>query len=144
MKYRIYLDNCCFNRPYDDQSYLTTYLESEAKLFVQRGILQGKFELAWSYILDYENSENPYEDRRDAIADWRNIAKVDIDVSKDIVDLGSIIMLKGIKKKDSLHIACAIKANCDYFLTTDKKLLNKKFDEIVLINPLDFVRRLEV
>ncbi|MCL2073737.1 MAG: hypothetical protein FWH18_07445 [Marinilabiliaceae bacterium] len=20
MKYRIYLDNCCFNRPYDDQS----------------------------------------------------------------------------------------------------------------------------
>lgn len=144
MKYRIYLDNCCFNRPYDDQSYLTTYLESEAKLFIQRGILEGRFELAWSYILDYENSENPYDDRRDAIAEWRNIASVDIDVSKDIVNLGSIIMLKGIKKKDSLHIACAIKANCDYFLTTDKKLLNKDFDEIKLINPLDFVRKLEV
>jgi hypothetical protein len=36
MNERIYLDNCCFNRPYDDQAYLTIKLESEAKLFVQK------------------------------------------------------------------------------------------------------------
>ena len=34
--YRIYLDNCCFNRPYDDQSYLIVHLETEAKLFIQK------------------------------------------------------------------------------------------------------------
>ena len=28
----IYLDNCCFNRPYDDQEQITVRLESEAKL----------------------------------------------------------------------------------------------------------------
>ena len=49
MKYQIYLDNCCFNRPYDDQSYLLIQLESEAKLFVQKEILKGRFELVWSY-----------------------------------------------------------------------------------------------
>lgn len=53
-------------------------------------------------------------------------------------------MNNGIKKKDSLYIARAIQADCGYFLTTDKKLLNKQLDKIVIINPLDFVRRLEV
>ena len=35
MKYRIYLDNCCFNRPYYDQSQLKIYLETQAKLYIQ-------------------------------------------------------------------------------------------------------------
>jgi len=28
----IYLDNCCYNRPFDDQSQLRVRLEAEAKL----------------------------------------------------------------------------------------------------------------
>ena len=115
MNRRIYLDNCCFNRPYDDPRHLVTYLEAEAKLFVQKAIIENKFELAWSYILDYENSVNPHTERKNAIADWRNVAKVDIDVSEDINLLGKQIMSKGIKDKDALHIACAIKAECGYF-----------------------------
>lgn len=144
MKYKIYLDNCCFNRPYDDQSYLTTYLESQAKLYVQKEILNGTFELTWSYILDYENSANPYEERKKSIVAWRNIAKIRVGSSEDVDMISNEIMKNGIRKKDALHIACAIKAKCGYFLTTDKKLLNKDFKEIILINPLDFVRRLEV
>ena len=29
---RVYLDNCCYNRPYDDQSQVRISLESQAKL----------------------------------------------------------------------------------------------------------------
>ncbi len=29
---KIYLDNCCYNRPYDDQSQLKVSLEAQAKL----------------------------------------------------------------------------------------------------------------
>ena len=29
---KIYLDNCCYNRPYDDQSYLSISLETQAKM----------------------------------------------------------------------------------------------------------------
>ena len=36
---RLYLDNCSFNRPYDDQSLLRNYLEAEAKVFIQLCIL---------------------------------------------------------------------------------------------------------
>jgi hypothetical protein len=36
---RLYLDNCAFNRPFDDQNQLKIKLETEAKLFIQQGKL---------------------------------------------------------------------------------------------------------
>jgi len=39
MKTRVYLDNCCFNRPYDNQSYLKIELETKAKLKIQEMII---------------------------------------------------------------------------------------------------------
>jgi len=143
-KYRIYLDNCCFNRPYDDQTYLLIHLETEAKLFVQQAILQNKFELVWSYILDYENSVNPYHNRRQAIAKWKKMAILDVDASETVINCGKEIALKGIKKKDALHLACAIEAKCDYFLTTDKKLLRTAIDKIIAISPLDLIKFLGI
>ena len=58
---RIYLDNCCYNRPYDDQMQLRISLETQAKLFVQDLIRNNQIELAASYMLMYENEQNPYE-----------------------------------------------------------------------------------
>ena len=31
----VYLDNCCYNRPFDEQTQLRVRLETEAKLRVQ-------------------------------------------------------------------------------------------------------------
>ena len=33
---RIYLDNCCFNRPYDNQENIKVQIETESKLYIQR------------------------------------------------------------------------------------------------------------
>ena len=44
---RVYLDNCSFNRPFDDQSQLRIRLEAEAKLYVQQELREGRLELAW-------------------------------------------------------------------------------------------------
>lgn len=62
-----YLDNCCFNRPFDDQLQLRILLESEAKFKIQENIRSGVFKLIWSYILDYENNINPFRERREQI-----------------------------------------------------------------------------
>jgi hypothetical protein len=51
---RVYLDNCCFNPPFDDQSSTRNRLEAEAKLEIQQRIINKKVELAWSYVLDHE------------------------------------------------------------------------------------------
>ncbi|MDR1524670.1 MAG: PIN domain-containing protein [Tannerella sp.] len=139
MDNRIYLDNCSFNRPYDDQLLLKNHLESEAKTYIQKEILNGTYELAWSYIMDYEISFNPFSDRKSQIIKWKDMAKVDIDVSEDIVNRANEIMAKKIKAKDSLHIACALEAKCKYFITTDRKVLNKSIDDIIIINPVEFV-----
>ena len=37
---RIYLDNCCFNRPYDNQAQIRISLEAQAKLYIQNLIRQ--------------------------------------------------------------------------------------------------------
>ncbi|MDR1326050.1 MAG: PIN domain protein, partial [Treponema sp.] len=74
MKNRIYLDNCCFNRPYDDQANLNVHLEAQAKIFIQNEILKNTFQLAWSFMMDYEISFNPFSDRKDAFLNWKNIS----------------------------------------------------------------------
>jgi len=141
VKNRIYLDNCCFNRPYDDQTNLKIHLEAEAKLFIQNQVLNKTFELAWSFMMDYEISSNPFYDRRIAFLNWKNIAVIDIDPTTEILINGKNLSQKNIKRKDALHIACAIKADCEYFFTTDSGILNKNISEIKLINPLEFIRQ---
>jgi len=141
IKNRIYLDNCCFNRPYDDQANLNVHLEAEAKIFVQNEILNKTFELAWSFMMDYEIASNPFFDRKLAFLNWKNVAVIDIEPIEKILIKGKELNRKNIKKKDALHIACAIEAECEYFLTTDGKILKKSISEIKIINPLDFIRQ---
>ena len=122
---KIYLDNCSFNRPFDDQSSMRIKLETEAKLFVQEKILIGKLQLIWSHILEYENMQNPFIERRHAIIEWKKIAAEKIGGTKNVVARASEFTRYGVESKDALHIACAIEGKAEYFLTTDDKLLKK-------------------
>lgn len=45
--------------------------------------------------------------------------------------------------KDAYHVACAVYSSCDCFLTTDDRLLKYHTGEIQMLNPIDFIRRLE-
>ena len=140
-KIRLYLDNCCFNRPYDDQSIFMNRMETEAKLFIQNLIREQKIELAWSFVLDFENNDNPFEERRTRIGEWQKLAAVDCDLTEDILNRAERLMQIGLRQKDAAHIACAIYLKADYFVTTDKRILNKPVVEITLIDPINFVRR---
>ena len=44
------------------------------------------------------------------------------------------------QKKDAVHLSCSIIAECDFFVTTDKRVLNHKTDKIKIVNPIDFVK----
>ena len=141
---KIYLDNCCYNRPFDDQSQIKIHLESQAKLYLQAKIREGAYDLVWSYILDYENGKNPYEEKRLAIAPWKTIASSCIaEETEDILSFAESLASKGIKTFDALHISCAVAAECEYYLTTDKKLLNTPVPEIKIVNPVVFVSEME-
>ena len=138
----IYLDNCCFNRPFDDQSQNRIRLESEAKLMIQEEIYSGRLSLAWSYILDIENNMNPFEMRKSQIGEWKKYATIHLSESSQIIENAKKIGKMGIRNKDALHIACAIIAKCKFFLTTDDKILNKHhlIDKVRIVDPTCFIR----
>ena len=142
---RIYLDNCCFNRPFDNQSSIRVKLETDAKLYVQLMIRTGKIELAWSYILDFENEANPFLERKYTIEKWKHLSTVDIEENNVSLSNANSISKHGLKAKDALHIACAIELGCEFFLTTDdiiqKKMQNS--NEIKILNPIEFIKIIE-
>ncbi len=137
---KVYLDNCCFNRPFDDQSSLVIRLETAAKLHVQELIRQGDLKLLWSFVLDYENGANPFREVRNRIAAWKRIAVADCEFSERIAEKASELMKLGLRQMDASHVACAIHLAADCFLTTDRGILNKSISGIRIINPIDFVR----
>ncbi len=136
---RIYLDNCAFNRPFDDQSYIRIRLESEAKLFIQGKIKSGEIDLVWSYMLDIENDENPFREKRVAIQRWIKFSIVDVDETESLIARAKELVKIGIKAKDALHVASAIEGKAEYFVTTDDKLIRKTvgITEIIVINPIN-------
>lgn len=144
-KLKVYLDNCCYNRPFDDQSQLLINIESMAKLYIQSKILAGEINLVWSDILEYENSKNPFEERRKRIVKWKLIATVIIQSTAEVIEKAKNLVQIGLKPKDALHLSSAIIAKADYFITTDKGIMRKanEVNGIKVINPIDFVKELE-
>lgn len=142
---KVYLDNCCYNRPYDDQNSLIIRIETEVKLEIQDRIRANKIDLVWSYILDYENHHNPHEERSSEIAAWSDIAKEYIVESEQLLQRMRMYEKLGVKSTDALHISCAIEAKCDYFITVDKGILNKTnlIQDIKICNPIAFIEENE-
>lgn len=139
---KIYLDNCCLNRPFDDQSQIRIRIETEAKLRIQEEIRSGKIQLIWSYLLDYENNRNPYIERKIRIHGWKKYVIQDIEENPELLKTANLLNQIGIQKIDSLHMSCAIFAECDYFLTTDDKILQRadQIDYIKINDPIGFIK----
>lgn len=143
---RIYLDNCCYNRPYDDQSQIRIYLETQAKLHIQELIKLRRVELVTSYMLEYENGKNRFMQKKRTIENFMNDNEsyyVGNERDEMIAKMAEPIMQTGVKEKDAFHVACAIYAKCDYFITTDDRLLKFYTEQISLVTPGEFIRRME-
>ena len=123
--FRIYLDMCCFNRPYDDQSQTRIRLETEAKLLIQQKVKLGECAMLWSSTLDVECAKNPFEEHRMAIERWRSLAVELVYATHEVVAKAHEFTLFGVSNYDALHIASAISGKADYFITTDDRLLKK-------------------
>lgn len=137
---RVYLDNCCLNRPFDAQAQERVRLETEAKLFIQAEVREGKLDLCWSYILDFENDANPCPERKESIGIWKRLAVLDVTETPEILRKAIELNGLGIRKKDSLHLASAVAMKCDIFFTTDDGILKKRHlvHEVKIFNPVEF------
>ena len=143
---KVYLDVNIYNRPFDDQSQVRIRLETISIFSIMQRIKRGDLSLIWSFIIDYENSLNPYDDVRQEVGLLSSLAFKTILPSDIIVTQAMKFESKGMKPRDALHIACALEAGADYFLTCDDKLINKasSIRGLKILNPIRFIEETEV
>ncbi len=121
----LYLDVCCLNRPFDDQSQTRVRLEAEAVLSILEMADAGKLRLASSDIIDDELSQMPDAERREKVELLLAAGSKHISLTTTVERRATEFQKWDISPLDALHLASAEAARADYFLTTDDDLLRR-------------------
>jgi predicted nucleic acid-binding protein len=122
---RVYLDACCLNRPFDDQTQARIRLEAEAVLIVVAQCESGQWEWVTSEAMDVEITRTPDPERRRRVRFLAAQAHHSVIVGDAEIRRAQRLESWGIAAYDALHVACAESANADVLLTTDDRLLRK-------------------
>lgn len=137
---RVYLDTSAYNRPFDDQTQPKIFLESQAVIIILQMIEAKEVELISSSVLEYENSRNPYPIKREAMNRYLQLAGLRQEVDEVIRQRAEELEHTRLKAIDALHVACAEAVGSNYFITCDKRLINRCSGlTMKVINPVDFV-----
>jgi predicted nucleic acid-binding protein len=137
---KIYLDTSAYNRPFDDQTQPKIFLEAQAVAIILQMIETELFQLVSSSVLEYENSRNPYPIKQEAMNRSLKTAQLRQEVNEPIQQRAEQLEHNGLKAIDALHVACAEAMGSDWFITCDKRLINRCTGlTMKVVNPVDFV-----
>lgn len=120
---KIYMDLCCLNRPFDNQSQARVALESQAVVLILEKVDRGEHALCNSAALVVENSLSPKIQARLEIETLLDRADIWIGHDKAIDERAAELRKLGFKEFDAYHIAAAEAAACDRVVTCDDHLL---------------------
>ena len=135
----VYLDNCCMNRPFDDQSNRRIQREAEAV----KVILSLCEQRQWHNIAKFEIEQTPDEIRRKKLELVTGLSgSTVIKINKAISSRAKLFEKKGVQAFDALHLACA-ERGADVFLTVDDNLLRQAVNieelEVLVSNPVEWL-----
>lgn len=141
---KIYLDVCCLNRPFDDQTQERIRLEAEAIISIFSHLEKGEWKILGSDIIDFEINQIPNLARKDKVQNLCNPLNPYIQLTPKIINRAKDIETLNITAIDALHISAAESNVADVFLTTDDQLVRKyqKHSKLFLIpikNPLNWI-----
>lgn len=139
----IYLDTCCLNRPFDDQSQPRIQLETSAILAILQQVASGEVEIANSSVIQFEIHRITDQTRRNGILHLLSFATSFQPLTQAIEQRGILLNGLGFKHLDALHLAAAECLEADALLTTDDQFLrladrHSNHLTIPVINPLQF------
>ncbi len=118
----VYLDVCCFKRPFDDQRQERVRLEAAAVAALITHAERGTLRLVRSPAHVIENDRNPREDRRLATAIWLAGAIVQAPLNDTVRQRSRELASRGFGAVDALHVAFAEEAGADWLVTVDDQL----------------------
>ena len=139
---RIYFDNCCLNRPFDNLKTNTEHMECEAIL----SIIDNCGTEEWLYFssdpLFDEILETPDQDKREKLMILYHSAAEHIGFTEEIFSRAKQLEQSNIKSYDALHLASAEAANANVLLTTNRRFINaakRANSHIPVKNPLTWL-----
>jgi len=121
---RIYLDVCCFNRPFDDQNQPRIHLESETIKTILKQCEQGYWHLIISDVSLFEIANTIDLERRQKLLTLTQLTKEQVEITAKVQQRAKFFELQGIKSFDAMHLACA-ENHADVFLTVDDRFYKK-------------------
>lgn len=136
--YRLYLDACCLNRPFDDQAQLRIALETQAILSTLDQCLAGAWQLITSDALEAELQQMPDKKRLKDVTTMLVIAKIRVISSQFVEQRTGELQQLGFTAYDASHIASAERGKADILLTTDDRLVRRaKSNQAIIQVPVD-------
>lgn len=140
---KLYLDNCCYNRPFDNLEQEKINLEANAIENIFTKCINKEIEIYKSMAIDFEISKIKSDTKRRQVEDLYDAMElIEITYSAEIKQRAKELRQFNIKDMDSLHLAFAESKAVDYFITTDRLLINasKRANlKIKVINPIEFI-----
>jgi predicted nucleic acid-binding protein len=142
--YQIYLDLCCFNRPFDEWKHDRNRLEGEAIIKILKLFNLAKYKLISSETIEAELKRMSNFDKLNEIKKLLKIANSKGILNREIDQRSQEIEQLGFGLYDSFHIACAEYARVDVLLTTDDRFLKKaiKYNNLLQVkieNPVSWL-----
>jgi len=139
---RVYLDNCCFNRPFDDLSQERIEKEADAVNLILSLSEKGTLSIVSSVFVDMEIDRTPDAvKRRKVLEIYRYDEYYELDT--EIEKTARLFRSYGLRPFDSLHLAVAETKQVNYLLTTDDvfvKQSNRFEHKVKVVNPCIFIK----
>jgi predicted nucleic acid-binding protein len=141
---KLYLDNCCFNRPYDDQTQEKIHLEGEAVLAIIKKNKEKNGEIFGSPVLDLEISQIINDEKREKVKTfYEQTINSKIEYHENIFRRAKELSEQSlIRALDRFHLSFAENMSVDILLTTDIKFeraCSKLNLNIRVMNPLNYL-----
>ncbi len=120
---KVYLDVCCLNRPFNDQTQDRIRLEAVAAPSILTRIENGEILSISSTVVQTEINNNSNQELQLRLQELVSDATEFITVGKKQINRADALQKLGFHLFDALHLACAETAGASIFLTTDDRLL---------------------
>ena len=124
-KFKIYLDSCCFSRPFDEITNDKMKLECEAVLTIISKCEEGIWDIFESDILDDEFDRMTDLIQKQKVLGLYSSTSIYVEINDTIISRAKEFHTVNIKPFDALHLASAEYGEADILLTTDRKFLNR-------------------
>ncbi|HIK39758.1 PIN domain-containing protein [Thermoleptolyngbya sp. M55_K2018_002] len=123
--YRIYMDVCCLNRPFDSWQQDRVRFEGEAVLAILRRVQTREWQLISSEAIEAELDRLPNREKLENIRQLLNLATAFVTLDEVINRRSQELESWGFGLYDSFHLACAEAIAADILLTTDQRLIKR-------------------